>query len=125
MHTKAPQEPPDPNFNWEVRDINVKMLAKSAFGLYIMVLVCAPLSIWIMSLMGGHVLSDGPNHQELRRLPKDPYPALQDNATAAVDMHNLRRAESKILHSEGVSKDGKPHIPIDQAMDMEAMKAGR
>lgn len=125
MHTKAPKDPPNPNFRWEVRDLNVRTLALSVTVLYVLVVVCAALSVWIMSLMGGHVLSDGPSHQENRRIPKEPYPVLQDNFTASVDMHNLRRKENAVLNSEGVTPDGKRHIPIDQAIDMEAQSKGR
>lgn len=125
MHTKAPKEPPDPNYNWEVRDLDIKTITKAVVGLYLLIVICAPASIWIMSLMGGHVLSDGPSHQENRRIPRDPYPLLQDNFTASVDMHNLRRKENAALNSEGVTPDGKRHIPIDQAIDLEAQSKGR
>ena len=58
-------------------------------------------------------------------MPEDPYPLLQDGATAAVDMHNLRREEKKTLTTEGTSVDGKPRISISQAIDEESNRVGR
>ncbi len=125
MHTKRNIEPPDPSYNWEIRDLPVGSIGKSVFWLFMLVVITGLICIPIMRKMGANVLTEGPDHYELRRLPESPYPLLQDDATAHVDIANLRKEENRLLTTEGRDSTGRPHIPIDQAIEMEAQRVGK
>lgn len=126
MHTKKHVEPPDPNFAYETRDLDLGAIAKGVFYFYMLVVVSAPLALVSMKLFGGQVLNTDAEHYDLRRIPDKPNPLLQDNATSHVDMANFRRRENTLMQGKPIDLAGpRPPMPIDQAIDEEAAKYDR
>lgn len=126
MHTKKHVEPPDPNFAYETRDLDIGAIAKATVYFYILVIVSAPIGLAAMRAFGGQVLKTDTEHYDLRRIPEKPHPLLQDQFTAHVDMANFRRRENTFLQGKPIDLAGpRPPMPIDQAIDEEAAKFDR
>jgi len=125
MHTRQ-QDPPDPNFNYEVRDLPIHDVAKWIFWFYVLVVVAAPVAVLIMKKMGAPVGAQDAVHYELRRLPDANSPLLQDNATAHVDIANLRRTENAVLEGKKPNLDtNRTQLPIEKVIEQEAAKHDR
>lgn len=127
MHTSQ-HEPPDPNYNYEVRDLPINVIVKSVVWFYVLAVLGGVLGGAFMVLpgVGGHVLKPAPDHYQLRRAMPENTPILQDGPAAEVDLANLRRKEKKVLEGEAAdSKTPPPAMSIDEAINEEAAKSGK
>lgn len=99
---------------FEVRDMDTAMAGKAAVWFFIFVGV-------MLALAAGSMIAirafEGPSNatDEFRRLPEQPNPLLQSNATAWQDMVDLRAKEKAGLKAEG--DEPVLEIPIDEAMN--------
>lgn len=126
MHTKQPVEV-DASKGYEQSDLPMRDIRIGLIGLVLFAIGGIIATPFIMRWIDKN--SVGPKaaeHYELRTLPVDPNPALQDNATNHTDTVNLRRKEHERMTSEGFDpQTGRRYIPIDQALAEEAARSGR
>ncbi|MCC7434791.1 MAG: hypothetical protein IT363_08895 [Methanoregulaceae archaeon] len=126
MHTKQPVEV-DASKGYEQSDLPMRDIRIGMIGLVVMAVFGIIATPPIMRFIDKN--SVGPKkaeHYELRTLPVEPNPALQDNATNHTDTVNLRRREHERMTTEGIDpQTGRRYIPIDQALAEEAARSGR
>lgn len=109
--------PPDTSKGYEQTDLSITDITKGVIGFFVFTAICG-IVVFVGMYMAG--LAKEPPPQAFRPIPKDPYPLLQNEATARVDMHNLRYRENQQLESAGASETvkGGQRIPIDSAIDI-------
>ena len=98
---------------FEVRDMDTAMAGKAAVWFFVFIGVSLALAAGSMIAIRAF---EGPSGatEEFRRLPEQPNPLLQSNATAWQDMVNLMAKEKAGLKAEG--DEPVFEIPIDEAM---------
>src|SRR4051794_20938454 len=116
MHTEK-REDPLGDLGYETRDVNYKALNMAAIGFFGFTIVSAVIG-WVFF----RVMRPLPTKQDMSirasNLPNDPFPRLQTNTTARVDLMELRQREDSILSTRGQNPDGSQHIPIDSAINL-------
>ena len=116
MHTEK-REDPLTHLGYETRDVNYGALNKAVIGFFLFTTVSAILG-WIFF----RVMRPSPTKADMaikaNNLPNDPFPRLQTNTTARVDLMELRQREDSLLNTGGKNADGSLHIPIDSAINL-------
>src|SRR5262245_24687963 len=120
MHTEK-REDPLTDLGYETRDVNYKALNSAAIGFFVFTTFCAVLG-WIFF----RVMRPSPTKADMAikasNLPNDPFPRLQTNTTARVDLMELRQHEDSVLDTKGPNPDWSMHIPIDSAINLLASR---
>lgn len=135
MHTRE-EEPQDPTKRYDTRDLPMSGVIKGTVAFFIFTIVMGPASCLALKSVGGNVGRPYFGREPLpvadegsfssRRVPQAPNPILQTNVTAKTDLHNMRREENMLLQNGGLNKTLKTQaIPLSQAIDEEAEKAGK
>ncbi len=126
MHTKKVVEPPDPNKNYEVRDLPVMAVAKATIAFFLFTIISGFIGLKSLQWLGGNTSSSMESPYMNRRPLPAGTPALQDNNSKNADLYNLREQENVRLNSNGTDpKTGKPYIAIDEAIKQEAQAQPR
>lgn len=134
MHTRE-EEPQDPTKKYDTRDLPMGGVIKGVVAFFVFTIIMGPAGCLALKSVGGNVGAPYFGHEPIpvadeadfgsRKIPKEPNPLLQNNITAATDMHNLRRRENLILKNGGVNPTTKKQtIPIEKAIEEEAAVAG-
>lgn len=126
MHTKPPVEV-DASKGYEQSDLPMRGIRMGLIVLVAMAMFGGLATLPIMRFLKAQV---GPpekvEHYDLRQMPPNPAPILQDSSTNQVDTYNLRRRENERMTTEGVdTQTGRRYIPIKDALEQEAAQAGK
>jgi hypothetical protein len=124
MHIEK-REDPNPNFNYEVRDINVGGVRLATYLFFGFFLGSVAIGYIFFVLMNPAVFrqKQGPVAMADRNIPAYPNPLLQDNVRAKVDMHLIRQREEELLAaSPSQLEEGNFRIPVNAAMEILAQQ---
>lgn len=135
MHTRE-EEPQDPTKKYDTRDLPIGGVIKGVIAFFVFTILMGPASCLALKSVGGNVGTPYLGHEPnpvadessftARRIPQAPNPILQNNVTAKSDLHDMRREENMLLQNGGLNKTLKTQtIPLTQAIDEEASKAGK
>lgn len=110
--------PPDTSKGYEQSDLSISDILKGVIGFFAFTGVMGVAGVGIVWALGGLGWKD----EAPRPMPPAPNPLLQSDASAKVDIWNLRYKEEIELGTYGPStaKAGAQRIPIDKAMDLVA-----
>lgn len=125
MHTEK-RDAPDPNFNYEVRDVNYKGLRTANIIFFLFAIGAAFVGYLLYHFWANPAIYRTQGKTVERILPNEPNPRLQDNVTAKTDIMDMRQAEIKKLDGAPVQKqDGTYQIPINAAKQMIVEAGGK
>lgn len=128
MHSH--HQPEDPDLmqemiatGFEKRDVSINSIRNATFWFFTfataMIVVSVPITC-MLSPKGGITGLQETSGQQIRRLPEYPYPRLQTNMTATMDIADLRKSEERLLtgYTWADRATGKVRIPIEVAKEM-------
>ncbi len=107
---------------FEARDLDVGLTGK--VGMWFFIFIGAMLFLAWVSMAAIRQI-EGPSHAEqpFLRVPAEPNPLLQSNATAWQDMKDMRQKEREGMKAEG--EQPVLQMPIDEAMAEVSAGGGR
>lgn len=115
------REDPLVEMGYEIRDIDLPKLKRSVVIFFGFAAVSAVFAAVFLNILDPHYFKGESGYQNPpKRLPKDPYPLLQTNATAKTDLMLMRQKDEGHLSETGYANPErtKAHIPIDRAIDL-------
>jgi hypothetical protein len=115
------REDPLVEMGYEIRDIDLPKLKRSVVIFFGFAAFSAVLGAFFLNIIDPHYFKGESGYQNPpKRLPQDPYPRLQTNATAKTDLMVMRQKDESHLAGTGYAnaEHTKAYIPIDRAIDL-------
>jgi hypothetical protein len=118
MHTEK-REDPLVEIGYEVRDLNTVAIRNATIGFFVFAIGSALIGFACYRVMNPTVFE--PSTTSNRVVPAAPYPLIQSNMAAKIDIMDIRQHETKELTAPiGWTDSSKTHlhVPIERAMDI-------
>jgi hypothetical protein len=115
------REDPLVDMGYEIRDVDLPKLKKSVVIFFGFAAFSAVLGAFFLNIIDPHYFKGESGYQNPpKRVPQDPYPRLQTNATAKTDLMVMRQKDEGHLSATGYLDPNrtKVFIPIDRAIDL-------